>query len=302
VEKTYFRTDLADESAVYFGGHGTAHPCPGVEVSQKDLSGFHCTAVRVTDASGAEQIGKAPGTYVTLDLDGLIRREEDAFQRAASALSDIIRELTSLSPSAGVLVAGLGNRAITPDAIGPVAMESVLVTRHLRQQMPETFGEFRDVAAVTTGVLGTTGLESGELIQAVCQRLQPDLVLTIDALASGSNRRLCRTIQVTDTGITPGSGVGNARAPLTRETLGIPVVAVGVPTVMDSHTLFLNFAEALGDDFSEQTERLDRLPQMIVTPRDIDSSVRDISRLVGYGINLALHQGLTVEDVDLLVG
>ena len=188
-------------------------------------------------------------------------------------------------PEASVLVVGLGNRAITPDAVGPDAMQSVLVTRHLCAQLPEQFGRFRSVAALTPGVLGTTGVESAELVRAMTDRLHPDAVIVVDALACAEFDRLGRTVQLTDTGITPGSGVGNDRAGLDRTTLGVPVAAIGLPTVID--------AGSLADD--------PRAEQMFVTPRDIDAVVRDAAKLIGYGIDLALHDGLTVADLDLLL-
>ena len=188
-------------------------------------------------------------------------------------------------PDASVLVVGLGNRAITPDAVGPDAIDSVMVTRHLREQLPEHFGQFRPVAALAAGVLGTTGVESADMIRALAVHLHPDAIIAVDALACAELDRLGRTVQLTDTGITPGSGVGNDRAGLSRDTLGIPVAAIGLPTVID--------AGGFSDD--------PRAEQMFVTPRDIDTVVRDAAKLIGYGINLALHDGLTIGDVDMFL-
>ena len=188
-------------------------------------------------------------------------------------------------PGASVLVVGLGNRAITPDAVGPDAIDSVMVTRHLREQLPEHFGQFRSVAALAPGVLGTTGVESADMIRALADRLHPDAIIAVDALACAELDRLGRTVQLTDTGITPGSGVGNDRTGLSRDTLGIPVAAIGLPTVID--------AGGFSDD--------PRAAQMFVTPRDIDAVVRDAAKLIGYGINLALHDGLTIGDVDMFL-
>ena len=194
-----------------------------------------------------------------------------------------------------VLVVGLGNRAITPDAIGPKVHEHTLVTRHLVEQIPEHFGAFRPVASLSAGVLGTTGMESGELVQAVCRRLKPACVVAVDALASRSLKRLCRTVQLSDTGIAPGSGVGNHRWALDRASLGVPVLAVGVPTVVDASTLA---ADLLGQ---EELPPLGEGRDLLVTPKDIDSQVDDLAKVIGYGISLALQPGLDVADLDLLL-
>ena len=196
------------------------------------------TRVSILDRRGEEALGKPVGTYVTLTLDGLARREENAFGRAARAVAAELGELLGfLHPEAPVLVVGLGNRAITPDAVGPKVHEYTLVTRHLVRQVPEHFGDLRPVASLSAGVLGTTGMESGELVRAVSERLRPACVIAVDALASRSLKRVCRTVQLADTGIAPGSGVGNHRAALDRASLGVPVIAVGVPTVVDGATL-----------------------------------------------------------------
>ena len=193
------------------------------------------------------------------------------------------------------LVVGLGNRAITPDAIGPKVHEHTLVTRHLVEQIPEHFGAFRPVASLSAGVLGATGMESGELVQAVCRRLKPACVVAVDALASRSLKRLCRTVQLSDTGIAPGSGVGNHRWALDRASLGVPVLAVGVPTVVDASTLA---ADLLGQ---EELPPLGEGRDLLVTPKDIDSQVDDLAKVIGYGISLALQPGLDVADLDLLL-
>lgn len=198
------------------------------------------------------------------------------------------------SPGAG---AGgrLGNRAITPDAIGPKVHNYTLVTRHLVRQMPETFGAFRPVASLAAEVMGTTGVESGELIQSLCEKICPHCVIAVDALASRSLHRLCRTVQLTDTGITPGSGVGNHRMGLDRKSLGVPVIAIGVPTVVDAATLA---ADLMG---VEELPDLGEGRDLLVTPKDIDSQVGDLSKIIGYAIDLALQPGLTIEELELLL-
>ncbi|MEG1396310.1 MAG: GPR endopeptidase, partial [Oscillospiraceae bacterium] len=187
--------------------------------------------------------------------------------------------------------------AITPDAVGPLALGKTLVTRHLITQLPEHFGGFRPVSAVAAGVLGTTGMESGEVTAALVAKTAPAAVIVVDALASRSISRLCTTLQIADTGITPGSGVGNHRGTLNRETLGVPVIAIGVPTVVDGGTLALDLLEEAGQGDLDPTSLGGIGGDLFVTPRDIDVRVADAAKVIGYGISLALNPHLTVEDI-----
>ena len=225
--------------------------------------------------------------------------EEERAQLAALAAE--LGALLGLEPGAPALVVGLGNRAITPDNIGPKAADQTMVTRHLVERVPEHFGSFRPVAALAAGVLGTTGMESGEVVRAVAEQIKPACVVAVDALASRSLRRVCRTIQLADTGITPGSGVGNARAALNAETLGVPVIAVGVPTVVDAATLTCDVLAEAGKGELNPAALQGAGDGLIVTPKDIDTQVHDLAKVIGYGINLALHTGLTIGDVELFL-
>ena len=255
------------------------------------------TVVQVLDERGEQALGKPRGTYVTLTLEGVETRADGAFPRAVEAVAAELGELLEqIDLKKGpVLVAGLGNRAITPDAVGPRVHDCTLVTRHLVGRMPEQFGHLRPVASVSAEVMGSTGLESQELVASVCQSIRPCCVIAVDALASRSLDRLCRTVQLADTGISPGSGVGNHRAALDEESLGVPVLAIGVPTVVEGATLA---ADLLG---------CDRLPQsapgrdILVTPRDIDRQVADLSKILGYAISMALQPGLGLEELELLL-
>ena len=296
------RTDLVVEAAELWRESAPgAGKLPGVESREALREGYKVTTVKVLDDRGAEALGKPVGSYVTLSLDGLARREEDAFGRAVRALAAELRPLLPRDEKAPALVVGLGNRSITPDTIGPKAADHTLVTRHLVDMAPEHFGSFRPVAALAAGVLGTTGVESGELVRALVDKIRPACVLAVDALASRSLSRVCSTIQIADTGICPGSGVGNARAALNEETLGVKVIAIGVPTVVDAATLTCDvLAEAGRGDLDPQA--LDGAGDgLIVTPKDIDSRAADLSKVIGYGIDLALHPHLTIEDVDLFL-
>lgn len=289
-----FRTDLAVEA---IENHKTAAALPHVRQSNCMLEGFAVHEVRILSEDAAREIGKPQGRYLTLELDALIRREEDAFPRACKALSTLLRELLPRPNDGPVLIAGLGNRMITPDAIGPQTTDHVIATRHLVAQSPAIFADWRPVSALAPGVLGQTGVETGEVICGVLDRVRPAAVIAVDALAAGRLSRLLRTVQLTDTGITPGAGVGNARAALNEETLGIPVIAVGVPTVVDGATLAHEISSQLGQP---ACEALDDLSQpVMITTRDIDREVADISRMIGYAVNMALHPHLSVADIDL---
>ena len=291
------RTDLALEARELWQERaGAASALPGVEAHDTLREGIPVNTVRVLDGRGEEALGKPRGAYVTLTLEGLAGREEGIFQRAVRAVAGEVAQLLQDIPPAGlVLVAGLGNRAITPDAIGPKVHQNVLITRHLVRQMPEHFGSLRPVASLAAEVMGTTGVESGELVRAVCEKIGPACVVAVDALASRSLKRLCRTVQISDTGITPGSGVGNHRMGLTRDTLGVPVIALGVPTVVDGATLA---ADLLGsDDLPDLNEGRD----LLVTPKDIDSQVNDLAKVIGYGLSMALQPGISLEELELLL-
>lgn len=289
-----FRTDLAVEA---IENHKTAAALPHVRQSDRTLEGFAVHEVRILAEDAAREIGKPQGRYLTLELDALIRREEDAFPRACKALSTLLRELLPRPNDGPVLIAGLGNRMITPDAIGPQTADHVIATRHLVAQSPAIFADWRPVSALAPGVLGQTGVETGEVICGVLDRVRPAAVIAVDALAAGRLSRLLRTVQLADTGITPGAGVGNARAALNKETLGVPVIAVGVPTVVDGATLAHEISSQLGQP---ACEALDDLSQpVMITTRDIDREVADISRMIGYAVNMALHPHLSVADIDL---
>ena len=288
------RTDLALESRELAGNSPEEQArIPGVRFSKETRRGIRVDCMDITSPEGASVLCKPMGRYITAEIDRFLHRQDDAFRDTAMALGDLLRELLSLPAEGSVLIACLGNPSITPDAIGPLCARATMVTRHLKERMPETFQSFRTVSLVCPGVLGTTGIESAALVGATVREIHPDAVIAVDALAARNLHRLCRTVQICNTGIAPGSGVGNARSALNQESLGVPVIAVGVPTVVDAAALVQELTGAAPADTPE--------PQMIVTPREIDSFVADAAKLVGYGINLALHDGLTVEDVDLFI-
>lgn len=291
------RTDLALEARELWQESAARQTqIHGVAAEQIEKNGFTVHRVQVLDHEGETALGKPIGQYTTIELEGLSRRDEEVFCRA---IQTICEELTPMLPQnlASVLVVGLGNHNITPDAVGSKTVEHIMVTRHLVERMPDLFGAFRPVAAFAPGVLGMTGVESREVIQSIAGQINPDCILVIDALASRKLSRLCRTVQITDTGIVPGSGVGNARAAINRESMGIPVIAIGVPTVVDINTIAYDLAEAAKVELPKDV-LCDLGEPMMVTPKEIDVHIADVARIIGYAINSALQEGVTVADMD----
>lgn len=280
---------------------------PGVRVSEWETGGVTMTEVRIETDEGARLLGKSVGLYLTMACDGVRRRDVEA-RRAVSAL--LGEELARLLPEDGdapVLVAGLGNRAVTPDALGPLTVDHTLVTRHLCAERPElTARGMASVCAVAPGVLGITGIETSEMVRAVAQAVKPRAVIAIDALAARAVSRVASTVQLTDSGIRPGSGVGNHRAALTRETLGVPVLSVGVPMVIYAATIVRDAFGMLSGNAAEDEQALDAmtdellagaLGEMVVTPREVDDLVDDAAVMLAGGINRALHPGLSDQEI-----
>ena len=284
---TLSRTDLAVETAEELSSsRDIFSPGTGITRTESLHCGCPVTRIRVATDAGAALLGRPPGAYVTVDLRPLLSRQEPLLPHAAACLSRELRAL--LPPGEGTaLVVGLGNSAMTPDAVGTAALEHLLVTRHLLQAMPRQFAGLRPVASLRPGVLSATGVETLELIRGAAAHIRPAVVIVIDALAARSRHRLCATVQLSDTGLTPGSGVGNHRKAVNARTLRLPVVAVGVPTVIDGAAL-------CGDE--------DAAPSgLFVTPQDIDRRIRDMGALLGTAITLALQPTLTAADVTALL-
>lgn len=293
------RTDLALEAKeIWQESAERTSRLAGVKATEHRSEGYPVTRVDILDRRGEEALGKAAGSYRTVDLTEFWRRPEGFFERAVRAVG---AELKALIPEEGsVLVVGLGNGAMTPDAVGPLAADHVLVTRHLLSAMPRHFSGFRSVSVLRTGVLGTTGLESAETVRALVEQTKPGLVIAVDALASRRTERVCAAVQLSDTGIAPGSGVGNHRAALDRETLGVPVASVGIPTVVDAATLAADLLEESGAGDIDPERLRQGHASFMVTPRDIDAQVRDLAKVVGYGINWALQQ-LDIDEITALL-
>ena len=295
------RTDLALEAADDLAARTKKNSLPeGIRRLESLQEGYAVTDIRITNDAGAQALGKPVGRYITVDLRPYFDRQRTFFHRAVWCIAQQLRALLpDAGPRSQILVAGLGNRAMTPDAIGPAAVENLLVTRHMVRTLPRQFRGFTPVSALCTGVLARTGLETLELIQGAAAHIRPTAVIAIDALAARSRDRLCATVQLSDTGLTPGSGVGNHRRAVDRAALGVPVIAVGFPTVIDGATLCADLLEEAG---CPRQTLCGRGADLFVTPQDIDQRVTELGRMVGYGITLALQRGLTLEDVTGLLG
>lgn len=281
---SFTRTDLASEAHALLSD--SAWELRGVEAHKEKLNGLELISVNVLTPDGAQALGKPIGQYYTLYLSNRFERGAPSFSNSAEAIAALIRRCIGARRVDSCLVAALGNPDVTPDALGSLATASILVTRHLKSGGVPGFESFSSCAVLRPGVLGTAGIESAAQISAITHEVEPDLILVIDALAGTERERLCRCVQVNDSGIAPGSGVGNDRAAILHDTLGVPVIAIGMPTVIDARY------------FSDAPE----LSGMFVTPCDIDSLVRAAGRLIGYAVNLALHPAITIETIDSLIG
>ena len=285
------RTDLALERQEALQGA----PLPGVSTESTQTNGMRITRIRVLDARGESALGKPRGQYITAEVPPF-KRSAELTDDMIGALADALRAL--LPPAGTVLVAGLGNADIAPDALGPKFSSLVLATRHIGQELADAagLGTLRPVVSVVPGVLGKTGMETGELLRGAVQTVSPSAVVTVDALAARRLSRLGCTVQMADTGVTPGSGVGNARAELSRESLGVPVIALGVPTVVDAATLVRDLTHGDTDD-----TLLREGADMMITPREIDLVIERAARLLALTVNKALQPHLSVQDILTLV-
>ena len=291
------RTDLALEAHALFRAAQRDDAIDGLTLTERTRRGCAVTTVTVEGEAASRALGKPRGTYDTLALRTHSPEGPAYTERAALALRDELRALLGHAVDTA-LVVGLGNRAMTPDVIGPRAADHVPATRHLKGCA--AFGALADVSVLTPGVLGTTGLEAAELVRGAVEAVRPALVVAVDALAAQSLGRVCTTVQRTDAGIGPGSGVGNHRRALTRETLGVPVLAAGVPTAVDAATLALDLLDEAGADLPDPAA-LRGQGSVMVTPRDIDARAEQLARVVGFGVGLALQPSLSLDELRALI-
>lgn len=303
------RTDLAMEA---FDGQGEGS-MPGVSISQWTAGDIALTEVTISDDQSARALEKPCGRYLTLECALLRRRDPDARQAMAGLLSEELSRMLPEAPGdACVLVVGLGNRQITPDALGPAVIDRTLVTRHLPGHLIP-YADLRPVSAVAPGVLGVTGIETMDVVESLARLTRPAAVICVDSLAARQTSRIGATVQLTDTGIQPGAGVGNHRRALTRETIGAPVIAIGVPTVIRAAVLARDAFEWLGrqqgaeapDEAElqqmEQSLLSAEVGEMIVTPREIDALIQDAAGIIASAVNRALQPELSEAEIAAMM-
>lgn len=298
------RTDLAMEKQLFAG------EIRGIETKNRRSGEIETCEVRIQTNEASRVLGKPCGTYVTLSCAQRMQQEPAVRAHLCDELAEEMKKM--LPPRADVLVVGLGNRRVTADALGPRVVDGMLVTRHIRSQLPETLSaRLRTVSAVAPGVLGVTGMETAEVVRGVVEHVKPGAVIAVDALAARDSGRICSTIQLADTGIAPGSGVGNHRKGLTRETLGVPVYALGVPMVVYASTIARDAIDAMiGESVQDENASVgavidrvvsERLGDLVVTPREVDALMEQMAGTLSRALNLALQPELGSEELDALM-
>lgn len=315
-----FRTDMAVERQNLYQKANKVEQIPGIKSEKEIIDDIEVSRVKIENSEGEKAIGKPIGNYITIDIKNLKIATEEEIYKSAKILTEELKKLINnfIDKKEDIMVVGLGNVYVTPDSLGPSVVKDIDITRHLIEHLPQYVDkDTRPVTAISPGVLGTTGIETQEILMGIIEKIKPKLVIIIDALASRSIQRISSTIQLADTGITPGAGVGNKRKELTRETLGIPVIAIGIPTVVEAATiaadsldLFIEKMEKEVDEpFNTQNNMHKLLKELteedkynmikevltpndynfIVTPKEIDELIKNMSSIVARGINDSLQ-------------
>lgn len=318
------RTDLALEAREMVNEDKDVE-VPGVKVTVQEDKEWDITVtwVEVFNDEGEEIMQKPKGNYITIESPLMKENDIDAHEELIMATTEMLKKLIKVGKDSKVLVVGLGNRQVTPDALGPKVVEDLLVTRHLHDYLPDEINNaVSSVSALAPGVMGQTGVETVEIVEGAVEKVKPDLVICIDALASRKTSRVNATIQIADTGVQPGAGVGNRRAGINKETLGVPVIAIGIPTVVDAATVVNDTIEYLVKaikaqnaespllfgayhDFNDQEKYMlikevltPYVGELFVTPKDVDAVIDRISGVVSNALNLMLHEGLERDDIN----
>lgn len=307
-----FRTDLATERRDIYQKANQLENIEGIESTQEEINeNIKVERVKIINEEGEKAIGKPIGNYITIDIQKLKIAQDEDIEKAAEILSNELRNIIDkhIDKQGEILVVGLGNMYVTPDSLGPKVINEIEVTRHIIEYLPQYVEKgTRMVSAISPGVLGTTGIETLEILKGIVDNIKPKLIIVIDALASRSIERISSTVQISDTGIVPGAGVGNARNEISQNTLGIPVVAIGIPTVVETAVLVNDclslFIEKLQEE-AKSNEYLNNLKEednyekiketlipkdynLIVTPKEIDDLVENMTSIVARGINMSL--------------
>ena len=307
-----FRTDLASERRDIYQKANNLEQIEGIEATKEDIDeNIKVERVKITNENGEKAIGKPMGDYITIDIQKLKIAQEEELEKAGEILANELKTIVAkhVNSQGEILVVGLGNSYVTPDSLGPKVTNEIEVTRHIINYLPQYVEEgTRMVSAIAPGVLGTTGIETAEILKGIVDNIHPKLVIVIDALASRSIERISSTVQLSDTGIVPGAGVGNTRNEISQKTLGIPVVAIGIPTVVETAVLVNDCLdlfitklqeEAKSNDYLNQLKQEDNYEEikealvpkdynLIVTPKEIDDLIENMTQVVATGINRAM--------------
>ncbi len=307
-------TDLAIEAAALADNSYIHNKESGIVTKKYEKKSVTVNEVHITNDNGAKAVGKPIGKYITIEVPGIRDNIAVSYDNAEKILTDELKKIIDLKRINTVMVVGLGNRFVTPDALGPKVVDKLLVTRHLKTVLPEEIStEMHSLCAVAPGVLGITGMETLEIIQGISANVKPDMIIAIDALASRKTSRISTTFQIADTGITPGSGIGNKRQAINEETLGIPVIAIGVPTVIEAVAVANDAIDMLIDaiksntskdsqlyksaDFIDNEQRYELIyelltpsgNELIVTPKEVDSIIDEVSGIIADSINTVIN-------------
>lgn len=316
------RTDLAVEAREIYN-EGREQEVPGVEVEREDQEDYIITRIKILNELGQQKLNKKIGNYVTIESPALKRADQDLKDNISKVLAKELKAIMEPMAHGKALIVGLGNRNVTPDALGPKVVEKVLVTRHFFQAYKKSSDEsMANVSAIAPGVMGLTGIETGEIIKGIVEKTNPDIIIAIDALASRNMRHISSTIQISNTGISPGSGVGNKRKPINSEYLGVPVVAIGIPTVVDAATMVNDTIGLIIGEMKEQAQEGQEfyslledlstkdkyglikevltpyMDNVMVTPKEVDDLINDLSQVISNGINISIHPGIDLKDVN----
>lgn len=316
------RTDLAIEAKQAYTEENKRE-LDGVKVEEEQDGEVKVTTVTIESDEAGKELGKPKGHYITIDFPEFTTYDGETMDDVSQVVGKTLKKLVDISDDKLVLVVGLGNWNVTPDALGPKVAEKIMITRHLKELMPDAIDEsVRPVCAIAPGVLGITGIETGEIVKSLVQKIKPDLVVCVDALGSRKLERVNRTIQIGDTGISPGAGVGNHRMQINEESLGVKVLAIGVPTVVDAATIandtidlfldeLISKAES-GKDFYNMLKTVDKneknalireilnpfVGDLMVTPKDVDSVIDSLSKIIANGINIAIQPNMDMEEIN----
>ena len=312
------RTDLAVESREMHLENNNVSTLEGTEVSEEGP----VTRVKILTPQAAQLLNKEIGNYITIDVPRETFDTQEGYEELCKVTATELKNIIHLKKEDTVLVVGLGNRNITPDSLGPAVTDGLLVSRHLLAYMPDEIDErLVPLCALSPGVLGITGIETSEIIKGVTEKVRPSLIIAVDALCSRKMERINTTIQISDTGIIPGGGVGNKRHAITNETMGVPVISMGVPTVVDAGTIASDVIDLLLKGMEAQAspqlykvlktvDNFDKVSlisevltpgEFIVTPKEIDTDIKNISSVIANGINIAVHEGIGLSDIDRYV-